>query len=514
MLKHSLLAAAVAAAFAAPMASAADSKELKEIRAQIRQMKDSYEARLQALEQRLEKAQAATADAQAQTKALAASVAAAPVSSNNGAASAAAASAGAGAPSLAASGAAGDGGSAVTSASPAGPGSGMSTSVASAGSAAPASNLFNPNISMILGGTMQNLSQDPGQYRLQGFVPSGGEGGPGTRGFSLGESELTMAANIDPQFAGQLTFALGADNTVSVEEAFVQTRAMSNGLNLKAGRFLSSLGYMNGQHAHTWDFVDAPLAYQAFLGGQYKPDGVQAKWLAPLDQYLELGVELGNGSAFPGTARNKNGNGATTVFAHLGDDIGDSASYRVGLSHLRTGAHERAFEDGGLNHAFSGKSRTWVADGIFKWAPNGNPTRTNFKLQGEYFRRHESGQLAVDSSGENAASGSYASTQSGWYLQSVYQFKPNWRAGLRYDRLSSGSQRIGLVDDGTVSLASLPILQAYTPSRSSVMFDYSPSEFSRLRLQLARDKSRPGVTDNQIFLQYIMSLGTHAAHAF
>jgi hypothetical protein len=46
------------------------------------------------------------------------------------------------------------------------------------------------------------------------------------------------------------------------------------------------------------------------------------------------------------------------------------------------------------------------------------------------------------------------------------------------------------------------------------MFDYSPSEFSRLRLQLARDQSRPGVTDNQIFLQYIMSLGTHAAHSF
>jgi hypothetical protein len=46
------------------------------------------------------------------------------------------------------------------------------------------------------------------------------------------------------------------------------------------------------------------------------------------------------------------------------------------------------------------------------------------------------------------------------------------------------------------------------------MFDYSPSEFSRLRLQLAQDKSRPGATDNQIFLQYIMSLGVHGAHTF
>jgi hypothetical protein len=46
------------------------------------------------------------------------------------------------------------------------------------------------------------------------------------------------------------------------------------------------------------------------------------------------------------------------------------------------------------------------------------------------------------------------------------------------------------------------------------MADYSPSEFSRFRVQFARDKSRPGATDYQIFLQYIMSLGAHGAHAF
>ena len=44
--------------------------------------------------------------------------------------------------------------------------------------------------------------------------------------------------------------------------------------------------------------------------------------------------------------------------------------------------------------------------------------------------------------------------------------------------------------------------------------DFNPSEFSRLRLQFASDKSRLGVTDNQVFLQYIMSLGAHGAHKF
>jgi hypothetical protein len=41
-----------------------------------------------------------------------------------------------------------------------------------------------------------------------------------------------------------------------------------------------------------------------------------------------------------------------------------------------------------------------------------------------------------------------------------------------------------------------------------------PSEFSRFRLQVAVDKSRAGVTDNQVLLQYIVSLGAHGAHKF
>jgi hypothetical protein len=369
--------------------------------------------------------------------------------------------------------------------------------------AAPAaSNAFNPNISLVLGGTYANLSQDPAKYRLQGFLPPVGEVGPGRRGFTLGESELTMAANIDPMFSGQLTFALSGEDTVGVEEAFVQTRALASGLNVKAGRFLSAVGYLNHQHAHTWDFVDAPLAYQAFLGGQYKPDGLQATWLAPTDTLVEIGAELGSGGSFPGKERNKNGFGAGALYVHVGDDIGASGSWRAGLALLRTGAANRQFDDLDKLNTFSGSSRMLIADAIYKWAPNGNPTQQNFKLQGEYFHRHENGELA---SGE--AAGGFDSTQSGWYLQGVYQFMPTWRAGLRYERLSPGTPSIGLPD-------AFPILAAYSPSRSSVMVDYSPSEFARLRLQFAREQSRPGAGDKQVFLQYIMSLGTHAAHAF
>ena len=46
------------------------------------------------------------------------------------------------------------------------------------------------------------------------------------------------------------------------------------------------------------------------------------------------------------------------------------------------------------------------------------------------------------------------------------------------------------------------------------MVDWSPSEFSRFRLQFNQDKSQIGITDNQVYLQYILSLGTHGAHKF
>ena len=46
------------------------------------------------------------------------------------------------------------------------------------------------------------------------------------------------------------------------------------------------------------------------------------------------------------------------------------------------------------------------------------------------------------------------------------------------------------------------------------MIDWSPSEFSRLRLQYARNDIRPDVTDNEWFLQYILTLGAHGAHKF
>lgn len=430
--------------FAHPALAASDA-DLEKIRAEIQQLKQAYEAHIQALEARLQQAES-------RVEAAPAPVAAAPTRANT----------------------------------------------------------FNPEISLILSGTYASLSQDPEQYRITGFIP-GGEIGPGERSFSLGESELVIAANVDPYFRGALTLAIAPDNTLAVEEANIQTLGLGQGFTLKAGRFFSGIGYLNERHAHTWDFVDNPLAYQAFLGTQLGEDGVQLKWLAPTDTFLEFGAEIGRGANFPGAEGNRNGAGSGALFAHAGGDIGASHSWRAGLSYLRSSPRDRQYDETDLSGAsvtnsFTGTSNLWLADLVWKWAPEGNASRNYLQLQGEYFHRRESGDLTYDTA-TTALTDVYRATQSGWYAQGVYQFLPRWRVGLRRDQLDSGSVDYGL---NNANLAR----PDYAPSKNSVMFDYNPSEFSRVRLQLAQDKSREGVTDRQIFLQYQMSLGAHGAHQY
>ena len=374
---------------------------------------------------------------------------------------------------------------------------------------------FNPEISLIMMGRYAHM-KDIDERGITGFVPGADAHGGPARGFSFDEIELVMSASIDPYFRGNLNLIV-ADGEVAVEEAWFQTTALGRGLTAKGGRFRSGIGYQNEQHPHAWDFANNTLMYQTLFGEAFAHDGVQLKWLAPTETFLEFGLEAGRGQSFPGseTGGNRNGAGALAAFAKIGGDVGASNSWRAGLNNLtaKPKAREAHLQDTnnveGLTE-FTGKSNTWIADFVWKWAPLGNPKYQNLKLQAEYFRRNENGNLAC---ADNTAIGgactgltdAYRSKQSGLYAQSIYQFMPRWRVGYRYDRLDSGSVSFGANPLGHTD---------YNPVKHSLIADYSSSEFSRFRLQLARDKSMQGVTDNQVTLQYVHSLGPHGAHKF
>lgn len=447
MLRLSLLAAAMAAA--CPVYA---DTELDALRAELNAMKSTYETRIQALEARLQ-----ATEAKATELPPARSAAASPGPSETA-----------------------------------------------------ANNRFNPEISLIMQGRYAHVNSQS-ESPVTGFMSNGTVEAP-TRGFSVDDSELVIASNIDPYFRGYFNAVL-KDESVGVEEAWVQTLALGNGLTLKGGRFRSGIGYQNEQHPHAWDFATNSLMVDTLFGEGYGNDGLQFKWVAPTDLFTELGVEIGRGASFPGSDRNKNGIGSYALFGHLGGDVGVSHSWRGGVSYLSTRASSRTgtltdFNDSVVNTSFSGATRTWLADLVWKWAPQGNATRTHFKFSAEVFRREESGSLNCDDGMCGSASeDAYRSIQTGAYAQGVYQFMPRWRAGYRYDLLDPGSRDYGANNSNLVR-------SDYRPTRHSLMVDYSPSEFSRLRLQYTKDQARAGQDDNQWYVQYIHSLGAHGAHAF
>ncbi len=379
----------------------------------------------------------------------------------------------------------------------------------------PAGRGFNPKISLILDGRYAHYRSDA-EAEVPGVVL-----GPETEfapaGFSIGESELVIEANIDDQLHGWVTVALeneDGDTVVALEEAYIDTLALPYGLAAKAGRFYSDIGYLNRQHPHAWDFTDAPLAYRALLGGNLADDGVQLRWVAPTALFLEAGAEALRGAAFPAGGEDRSGIEAWTAFVHAGGDIGSGGAWRAGLWHYDGNAQDRrSGED--IETGFTGDSRINGLDLVYKWAPQRNPAQRNLVLQAEVMRRSESGTVVHDPDGSAPSSNvesAYDGTQLGWYLQGVYQFMPRWRAGLRYDRLSADNAVANPVAD--TSLARLAD-DGTDPQRWSAMVDFSNSEFSRLRLQFNRDESRPGgETDHQVFVQYIFSLGSHPAHQF
>jgi hypothetical protein len=449
---------AIGALIASPIASQAEAvDELAELRNQIEQIRSEYGERIRKLEERVEEAETAARDAESRAA------------------------------------------NAERALREADPPETIATRAA---------NIFNPAISLIAQGRYAAFSGEDGQREIPGVL-LGEETGRGPEGFALGESELVLSANVDDLFYGFFNLAFGQDDDgfeAEIEEAYFQTLGLPGGFTLKGGQFFSAIGYQNARHSHTWDFIDQPLAYEALLENQFLDPGVQLTWMAPTDFYLVLGAEAFRGDRFPAGGSAHGGVGAATAFAKVGGDVGTSNSWKAGIAYLMADPRDResrSFGAGPLR--FSGDSDLVVADFVWKWAPDGNYRERNFVFQTEYLHRHEDGSLLLEDPDEPTR-GSYRGHQDGFYVQGVYQFVPRWRVGLRYGQIFS--------DDDVSGLPRTTLHRdEQSPWRISTMVDFSNSEFSRLRLQYSHEGGGLGNAD-MIFLQYIMSLGSHGAHAY
>ena len=364
-------------------------------------------------------------------------------------------------------------------------------------------NEFNPSIGIVLNGRFSSFSEGDGE--IAGFAV-GEEGERGREGLAVDESELNVAANVDDKFYGAVTAAIvreEGEDKLELEEAYIQTlggAGLPTGLSLKAGRAFWTLGYLNEHHTHEDDFADRPLPYRVFLNSNYNDDGVEFSYVLPTALYSEIGGGVFRGDDLPFGEASGSAPEAWSLFGRLGGDIGSNQSWRVGAYVLSGDAAERVTNEGGIS--FSGDTDLYLADLRYTWAPTGNARNQELILQGEFFRRDEDGSYDV-----GAGPVAFDEAVNGGYFQAVYKFRPQWRIGGRYSRLQAPDVPAGLLNtdlDG----------DGHDPEAYALMLDWTNSEFSRVRLQYNREELSQDVEDNQIILQYIMSLGAHGAHKY
>ncbi len=334
------------------------------------------------------------------------------------------------------------------------------------------------------------------------------------KGLQLGHSDLTASGPLGSQLRAQLTASFETHEgklEKGLEEAWLETTALPAGLQVRAGRFASQIGYLNQQHSHADDFIERPLMYRAFFGGHWNDDGLRLNWTAPTPFYLMVGVEAFRGKRLvEEIANSARKPGVITAVVKLGADLDRSNSWQLGLSHIRNRreaaleeahGHEEehadeaeAAEEHEHHHGaqFSGR-KTWMVDATWKWAPGGNNRGQQLRVNVEAARitglnrfagpgdRHESKAVSV-----------------------VWRFDPSWEVGARADWL-----RVRMPHDEHFHSGRL--------REQSLMLAWKPTHMQSLRLQVSRQSDAVEIDNpsrRTVQLQYVLAFGAHGAHTY
>ncbi len=131
----------------------------------------------------------------------------------------------------------------------------------------------------------------------------GGGHDPKTRGYTLGQMELSLSGVVDPYFTAEahilsVVNPTSGETAFELEEAFLTTTRLPYDLQLEAGYFLTEFGIVNPQHPHVWDWLDMPVANARMFGGDgMRQAGFRASWLldTPWFSQLHVGMQNANG---------------------------------------------------------------------------------------------------------------------------------------------------------------------------------------------------------------------------
>ena len=387
-------------------------------------------------------------------------------------------------------------------------------------------NRFNPDLSIITDFALVGTSitdRAAQTLALPGYLEESDRGGK-LRGIDFNYLELAFNAAVDPyfDFSGIVTVAPAG---VDVEEAYADTRQLPFGLQLRIGKLLSAFGRLNGMHQHFWDFYDQPLVYEAFIGAEgFKNPGLRVSWTAPVDFLLQFNFEVFQGISAGSPTFNAVGysltraNGtvllSTAPFVpalYVGSlktsfDFGDHV-FLLGASTMYGHSTQTRIDGLPTDTAFSAPGTVlYDAELTYKYLISSYRSIT---WQSEYLGRVSSGDLALASDPDGRMHHE-SKKQGGFYTQLIWRFDDpgQWRVGARFDLLVQNSLTIDGVGQTLDNML----------QRTTTMLEFSPTEFSRFRLQYAFDRSRylNGVQKDvhEVLLQMNIAVGPHGAHSF
>jgi len=372
-----------------------------------------------------------------------------------------------------------------------------------------------------------STERDPSLQSLQG-----GGHDPKKRGFTIQNVELSASGAVDPYLDAESHIVYQIDpitggTNVELEEAFITTRNLPCGYQIKAGQFVTEFGRINATHPHAWAWEDQPIINTRVFGADgMRGPGIRLNRLLPVDWFAEwyLGVQNANGNQMQSYLASPDAFAVDPVggrpffyrdMRHLGDML-----YTGRLENSWTTCNEEVTWLLGFSGAFgpncsglTGNTQIYGMDLTRKWKPEKNDRGWPFSVwQSEFIARRYRADNFV-----NPNIGGLVPPETmldwGFYTQYLYGCVKPWTVGLRCEYCwGSGSD---------LNADYQPIGRDQDPYRDnrfrlSPLLTYHLSEFSRFRLQYNFDYAQhlPNTIANSIWLGAEFLIGMHPAHKF
>ena len=245
----------------------------------------------------------------------------------------------------------------------------------------------------------------------------------------LDEAELSFQAVVDPYARADFFLAASPDG-LEIEEGFLTFSTLPGGLLMKVGKLKAQFGKANTLHSHTMPWVDQALVVKNLLGGDegLNDSGISVSKLIPNSLlFLEATGEIYQGQDELFTSHERSN------LAYVGRlrgyrDVSEAANVDVGTSF--------AYGHNAVGPDFT--TRVIGVDATVRYRPLRRAIYRRFIGRTELMWSRQ-GQEAGDAN----AFGMYGSAD--------YQFARRWFAGARYD-WSERAYDSSLVDKGPSAL--------------------------------------------------------------